>query len=1419
MKSLTFKLIVLTLFVFQSFSVLNATNIVKSPPVMTAPGNALAFDGVNDVVNAGNDAKVQLTQGTVEAWIKTPNAGDSWRGIVVKHRAFGLFLCNNELIAYSWVTNSNIPTGVYLNDNKWHHVALSFQSGVTDGTSIYVDGLKKLTFSFSVSYQGVSLGIGNGSTNENIQHFNGMMDEVRIWNVPRTESEINAAMSNELTGTENGLVVYYNFNQGTAAGDNSSISTATDKTSNELNGTLSNFAKTGTMSNFVTSTAFTKDYTDLSQMRYIKFASTLNASTTQISLNEIKAYVDNINIAQSKSITTSTWNNYWNINDNNNSSSSTSKDYITLTNGEGYGPTISNPHFIVVDLGNSYNLQSLKLDINGGGTWSFDYTFDFLVSSNGTNWSLVDHKDRTHGVFTYTNIPIQNVRYIKYSCTYSSDRGQVNVEEIQAYFDGVNIAKNKSVSANSGYGANSAVDDNSSSRWSSNRNDYIPDSNIIRPEIVPVSATVDLGNVMFVDSIELVYRNNTNFSLSVSIDNTNWTKIDERFNNSNSYIYRLNHLAKVSSTTESETKTSFNTSVVVKSEGDAPITDKGVCWSTSPNPTISNDKTSNGSGSLNFTATANNLTEGSMYYIRAYATNQYGVSYGNEEMIIIGLQIETDAVSNITATTATTGGYVSVPNGLTFTKGLVWAEVSNAVSYNAHSILAETESNDFTVTLENLTPGVRYYVRACVAVNNEVFYGKEYNFVYEGTKYVASGGGFCDGEVFTETGTVNEQPYFTGMYGWEMFFDGGAWVIGWTYSYDSGNPPLEGWEDGTILTLQETPVATVTFNKDSLKESSFNDGKINETLTITHDNTGGATFTGTNNENFVETGKAVVRNLPAGLSARIIRKSDLTLTLSITGTASAHAKTNDFSNVKVMLLPTAFTDGNTVTTKGNVAILAIHFIDPVDLSVTGTKSCSEVSMTAESNVILECNSTLNVGAPREMNQLTILPGAKLNLSNTVTVNDVILKADDSNSFSAKLSSCMTVNGTVTFQKTMLDTKWYFLSFPCDVNVADISMIGGGTVGVDFYIQTYSGSNRATHGLGVNWSHITTGTLEAKKGYAFGLKTGIGTKTLSFVLDKTIAECETAATVPAIFYDGSLGNNHKGWNLIGQPYLSKFAGSDVGINYLTTWNGSAYEGQSNSLVENLNPFEAFFVQVAATNSISFSLDGRQAVRSAVNQNLQESIQLNMANDGGTDFSMLIFENELSSDYEIGYDLEKWITTGAEKPQIYSQLNGIKYAYNALPISNVVNLPIGYYSKKGGASTISASNVNVAGLSKLLLIDNQTSTTTDLMNESYSFDADAGTNNSRFSIIPQRISTYVPEKLAGDKPYAFVLNSKLTISNLTANSTIRLYDAIGKLILTTASNGNSTYETALKSAGMYVVQIGSNTGSWSYKLAVN
>jgi uncharacterized protein (TIGR02145 family) len=78
------------------------------------------------------------------------------------------------------------------------------------------------------------------------------------------------------------------------------------------------------------------------------------------------------------------------------------------------------------------------------------------------------------------------------------------------------------------------------------------------------------------------------------------------------------------------TPTSAVTGGNVTSDGGATVTVRGVCWSTSPNPTIANTTTNNGTGTGTFMSNITGLSPSITYYVRAYATNSVGTAYGNE---------------------------------------------------------------------------------------------------------------------------------------------------------------------------------------------------------------------------------------------------------------------------------------------------------------------------------------------------------------------------------------------------------------------------------------------------------------------------------------------------------------------------------------------------------------------------------------------------------------------------------------------------------------------------------------------------------------------------------------------------------------------------------------------------------------------
>ena len=90
----------------------------------------------------------------------------------------------------------------------------------------------------------------------------------------------------------------------------------------------------------------------------------------------------------------------------------------------------------------------------------------------------------------------------------------------------------------------------------------------------------------------------------------------------------------------------------------------------------------------------------------------------------------------------------------------------------------------------------------------------------------------------------------------------------------------------------------------------------------------------------------------------------------------------------------------------------------------------------------------------------------------------------------------------------------------------------------------------------------------------------------------------------------------------------------------------------------------------------------------------------------------------------------------------------------------------------------------------------------------------------SFIRQSNNTVTGTQISsGIKPFAYIRNSTLTIRNLVPHSTIRLYDGTGRMMLNKNVSESDTYQIPLKSAGMYLIQIDTNTQSWKSKLVNN
>ena len=177
----------------------------------------------------------------------------------------------------------------------------------------------------------------------------------------------------------------------------------------------------------------------------------------------------------------------------------------------------------------------------------------------------------------------------------------------------------------------------------------------------------------------------------------------------------------------------------ITDNGGLNVTARGVCWNTTPNPTISDSHTDNGSGIGSFSSNITGLELGTTYYVRAYATTAVGTAYGVEKTFTTrdGVAVVSTAeLINIGLATATSGGTVTDDGGLeVIARGVCWNTISNPTIANSHTIDG-TGIGDFSSTLTSLMPNTTYYVRAYATNSHVTVYGSELSFITGNPAYV-----------------------------------------------------------------------------------------------------------------------------------------------------------------------------------------------------------------------------------------------------------------------------------------------------------------------------------------------------------------------------------------------------------------------------------------------------------------------------------------------------------------------------------------------------------------------------------------------------------------------------------------------------------------------------------------------------------
>jgi uncharacterized delta-60 repeat protein len=248
--------------------------------VMPAPGNALAFDGVDDYLNLTSG--LNTDNFTFEAWVNYQDSG-IWTRIFDFGNGTGAWMMLTPRSDYSGAASGKLAFGITLTGGggsestitsttalpigRWQHVAVTLATtgGVTSGT-LYLNG-QIIGTNPDLGISPAALGalpnnwLGRSQYTQD-PFLRSRLDEVRIWNTARTQAQIQADMVAPATAPfPAGLVLYLNFDQGEPAtastGANTGQTTLYSLTPGAQPATLTGFALASgnTTSNYVESYA------------------------------------------------------------------------------------------------------------------------------------------------------------------------------------------------------------------------------------------------------------------------------------------------------------------------------------------------------------------------------------------------------------------------------------------------------------------------------------------------------------------------------------------------------------------------------------------------------------------------------------------------------------------------------------------------------------------------------------------------------------------------------------------------------------------------------------------------------------------------------------------------------------------------------------------------------------------------------------------------------------------------------------------------------------------------------------------------------------------------------------------------------------------------------------------------------------
>jgi hypothetical protein len=542
-------------------------------PCQNGNNKSLKFDGINDYVAIDNTTGFPMGNAprTMECWMKTSSDGSN--GVLIDYGNPGETNNRSALLViggflYFAGEHNDLQGKTKINDGKWHHTAITHNGAIL---KLYVDGKLDATKITTLETSGNNFKIGNRSDLKHSESFNGEITRVRIWDISFNSAYIEQLMISTAWKQESNLVAAYTF--------------MGDSTKRLLD---AKGLHHGTLTNMNTDSAWQiVPESDACQNFYIGLANSLNFD----GINDHVA-IDNTGrlpmgnaprtMACWIKTSTSNCNLYSVILDYGNPDSTNSRFALMLNGNTG----------TLYFSGGKNDLQGTAI-INDGNWHHIAATYDGAFIKLFVDGRIDAQKETLLNTFgTYFKI------------------GKRSDFQPEGYFNGL-ITKVRI--------------------W--NNVDIVNKKDIkTRREIEDISHLMWLPLVGNEPNLVAAY-NFTNHNSSSLLDATTYLKHGNLINMDTINDWHISTILDnfIVTTTRVSNVRDISATSGANISGDKSIKTRGVCWSTSTNPTIEASHTSeDGSGADAFVTNIGELTPNTTYYVRAYAILDGGIVYGNQ---------------------------------------------------------------------------------------------------------------------------------------------------------------------------------------------------------------------------------------------------------------------------------------------------------------------------------------------------------------------------------------------------------------------------------------------------------------------------------------------------------------------------------------------------------------------------------------------------------------------------------------------------------------------------------------------------------------------------------------------------------------------------------------------------------------------